>query len=176
MLKHFIYLTCVILLLSLVACNAAVPTPSPTPAPTANPAPSLTSTPQQRIFLMQFKGFSMEPNFHDGQFVEVEAVSVSELRRGDVIVFTRFKNDERQWLKRLIGLPGETVEIHSGKVLVNGKPLDEPYINISAESNYYPITLKSDEYFVLSDNRNNGSDSRGFGPIPGANIRGRVMP
>jgi signal peptidase I len=120
-------------------------------------------------------GSAMEPNFHDGQIVEIEEVPVTDLQRGDVILLT--VDEERQYLKRLIGLPGETLEIIDGKVYIDGKVLEEPYLQETSEVNRFPtppITLKPNEYYVLGDNRNNSSDSRGFGPISGENIRGRV--
>jgi signal peptidase I len=122
--------------------------------------------------LKQFAGSSMEPNFHDGQIVEIEEVPVAELQRGDVILFTA--KGGKQYLKRLIGLPGETVEIRDGKVYINDEVLDEPYINEPAQGDSPVFTVGTDEYFVLGDNRNNSSDSRAFGSVPSENIRGRV--
>ena len=117
-------------------------------------------------------GVAMEPNFHDGQIVEVEEVTVEDLQRGDVILFT--VQDGKQYLKRLIGLPGETVEIRAGKVYINGEVLDEPYIKEPAPSNLPVRIVEADRYFVLGDNRNNSADSRAFGSIPSESILGRV--
>ncbi len=122
--------------------------------------------------LKQFAGSSMEPNFHDGQIVEIEEVPVAELKRGDVIAFTT--EGGRQYLKRLIGLPGETLEIRDSKVYINGKVLDEPYIKEPMRGDSMMYVVESDKYFVMGDNRNNSSDSRGFGTISGENIHGRV--
>jgi signal peptidase I len=121
---------------------------------------------------IQVGGSAMEPNFHDGQIVEVEEVPVTDLQRGDVILFTPDK--ERQYLKRLIGLPGETVEIRDGKVYINGEILDEPYIKQTASRDSQLFIVEPDRYFVLGDNRNNSSDSRSFGSILGESILGRV--
>jgi signal peptidase I len=151
-----------VVLFVLAAC--AAPAPSPTPAPTT--APSFPTTPKT------FAGASMEPSFHDGQIVEVEVVHVAKLRRGDVVLFAL--DEERQYLKRLIGLPDETVEIRDGKAFIDGKPLEEPYVQRPATMDVPAITLKSGEYYVLGDNRPNSSDSRQFGPISGASILGRV--
>ncbi len=114
----------------------------------------------------------MLPTIQDGDLLTIEEIPAAQLQRGDLIVF---KIDEkRQYLKRLIGLPGETVEIRDGKVYINGKVLDEPYIKGPAEGNSPPLILGSDRYFVLGDNRPNSSDSRAFGPIKGESILGRV--
>lgn len=149
-----------LLLVSLVACTRITPTPSPT-----------TSTPRRTI-MKQVAGSSMEPNFHDGQIVEIEEVPVTELRRGEVIYFTA--DGKRDYLKRLIGLPDETIEIRAGKVYINDKALDEPYVQRSDTMDVRAITLKSGEYYVLGDNRPNSSDSRAMGPISGVSILGRV--
>jgi signal peptidase I len=117
-------------------------------------------------------GSAMEPNFHDGQIVAVEEVSVEELRRGDVIYFTA--DGKRDYLKRLIGLPGETIEIRDGKLYINDKLLDEPYIKESMRGSSSSIALGPDKYYVLGDNRNNSSDSRAFGSISSKDILGRV--
>jgi signal peptidase I len=132
----------------------------------------LSTTEGKRV---KIAGAAMEPNFHDGQVVEIEEVPVSDLQRGDVILFT--VDDERQYLKRLIGLPGETLEIIDGKVYIDGKVIEEPYLQEASQVSRFPtpsITLKSNEYYVLGDNRNNSSDSRVFGPVLGASILGRV--
>jgi signal peptidase I len=121
---------------------------------------------------VKIAGDAMEPNFHDGQIVEIEEVPVSELQRGDVILFT--VKDGKQYLKRLIGLPGETVESRAGKVYINDKVLDEPYIKEPAQRDFPARTVEVDRYFVLGDNRNNSSDSRNFGSIPSESILGHV--
>ncbi len=114
----------------------------------------------------------MLPTIQDGDLLTIEEVPVTQLQRGDLIVF---KIDEkRQYLKRLIGLPGETVKIRDGEVYINDQALEEPYVQQRATSNAPAITLKSDEYYVLGDNRPNSSDSRAFGPVRGTNILGRV--
>ncbi len=117
-------------------------------------------------------GAAMEPNFHDGQIVDVEEIPVEELQRGDVILFK--VDEDRQYLKRLIGLPGETLEIRDNKVYINGKVLDEPYIKEPVRGDSMMYVMGSDEYFVMGDNRDNSADSRVFGSIPGESILGRV--
>jgi signal peptidase I len=122
---------------------------------------------------------SMEPNFQEGECIMVNKVSYhsSGPQRGEVIVFNPPPpNDESRYpfIKRVIGLPGDTVEIRDGKVFVNGTALDEEYI--MAPPNYtMPATqVPENEYFVLGDNRNNSSDSHTGWTVPRDNIIGRA--
>ena len=121
----------------------------------------------------QVLGNAMEPNFHDRQVVQVEAVSMDDLKRGDVIVF---EIGQKTYLKRIVALPGETLELHEGQVLIDGTPIEEPYETVSGRLRFGPVALGQDELFVLGDNRPNSQDSRGFGPISGASVIGRVTP
>ncbi|CAG0936412.1 Signal peptidase I V [Thermoflexales bacterium] len=104
----------------------------------------------------------------------IEEVSVEQLQRGDIIVFQNPSDQAPPLLKRLIGLPGDTIEVRDDKVYLSGKALDEPYIMLPQGRDYAQATLGSNEYFVLGDNRSNSMDSRHFGPISGASILGRV--
>ena len=80
--------------------------------------------------------------------------------RGDIIIF-KFPDDEKiLYIKRVIGLPGDMVEIHDGAVYLNGQVLDEPYITMETEGNFGPYTVPEGHYFMLGDNRNNSADSR----------------
>ena len=122
---------------------------------------------------------SMEPNFQEGECIMVNKVCYrsSGPQRGEVIVFNPPPpNDESRYpfIKRVIGLPGDTVEIRDGKVLVNGTALQEEYI--MAPPNYtMPATeVPENEYFVLGDNRNNSSDSHTGWTVPRHNIIGRA--
>jgi signal peptidase I len=119
-------------------------------------------------------GSSMEPSLHDGEYVIVNRVTyrLQPPQRGDVIVFQR--EGSREFIKRVIGLPGDTVAVQGGHVLVNSAPLNEPYI---AQPNAYtmePRKIGPNEYFVLGDNRNNSSDSHNWGTIPLSVIDGRA--
>jgi signal peptidase I len=142
---------------------------------------------------------SMEPNFHEGQRVLVSKLdsiwsslfvrtahaadtrrnSPFALQRGQVVVF--FKSPTRgedALIKRAIGLPGDTIELRDGAVLVNGQTLAEPYVNGAQTlcGNYcQSFTLGPDEYFLMGDNRANSLDSRSFGPIPAGQLVGRVV-
>jgi signal peptidase I len=119
---------------------------------------------------------SMEPNFQEGECIMVNKVCYrsSGPQRGEVIVFDPSFDSEYPFIKRVIGLPGETVEIKDGKVSVNGTPLNEEYI--MAPPNYtMPATeVSENEYFVLGDNRNNSTDSSKGWTVLQDNIIGKA--
>lgn len=123
------------------------------------------------------EGMSMEPNFHDGQFLLINklAYKLGDLERGDVIVFRYPRDPSRDFIKRVIGLPGETVEIINGQVYVNGQLLGDDYHTNEAGYNSGAVTLGAEELFVLGDNRPNSSDSHSWGPLPRNLIIGRVV-
>lgn len=126
----------------------------------------------------RIQGDSMWPTLETGQCVLVERVSYrfSEPKRGDIVVFEYPRAPQEDFVKRIIGLPGDTVEITGGQVYINGEPLEEPYVHDQPTLAYRPIriTLGLDEYFVMGDNRNASSDSRSWGPLPRRNIIGRA--
>ncbi len=140
-----------------------------------------------RYFLVQpffVKGASMEPNFEDGQYLVIDEISYrfNQPQRGDVVVF-RYPPDPSQFfIKRVIGLPGETVEIADNQIKIYNEA--HPLGFVLDESNYLipSITTQgnvkekigSDQYFVLGDNRQASFDSRRWGLVPAANITGRV--
>jgi signal peptidase I len=129
-------------------------------------------------FIVQ--GPSMEPTFADNQFLIVSRVHylLGEPGRGDIVVFHYPGNVEQDYIKRVIGLPGDTVEIRDTLIYINGEPLDEPYINEPCTPNQCADetwVLGPDEYFVLGDNRNRSRDSRNFGPVSREYIVGEVM-
>ncbi len=123
----------------------------------------------------RIEGASMEPNLHDSEYVLIDKISyhLHSPERGDVIVFERPGND-RDYIKRVIGLPGDTVQIAGGQVVVNGQPLDEPYLGQPMVGDMPARQVEPGRYFVLGDNRNNSSDSRAFGSIPLNDIIGRA--
>ena len=96
-------------------------------------------------------------------------------RRGDVIVFRYPKDPSRDFVKRVIGLPGETVEIHRGAVKIDGEALDEPYLEERDLSSLGPTLVPPESYFVMGDNRDGSSDSRHWGTVPLENIVGKVL-
>jgi signal peptidase I len=141
-----------------------------------------------RYFIAQpfyVKGASMEPNFHEHEYLMVDEISYrfNEAKRGDVVVFRYPKDPQDYYIKRLIGLPGETVTVKDGNVYIsdaNGKTskLDEYYlpsyvttIALSDES----VKLAADEYYFMGDNRNGSKDSRSFGAVKKSFIVGRVF-
>jgi signal peptidase I len=121
-------------------------------------------------------GFSMEPTLHDGEFVIVNklAYRLGTFRRGDVVVFRFPDNPEFEYIKRVIGLPDDRIEIANGQISVNGQALEEPYIQ--GNTNQPGMwTVPASHLFVLGDNRNNSSDSRSWGPVPVDYIVGKAI-
>src|SRR5512136_1110739 len=122
---------------------------------------------------------SMEPNFQQGECIMVSKVVYrsSGPQRGQVIIFNPPFESPHPYIKRLIGLPGETVEIRDGQVFINDISIDEPCIFPEPAQNnkdYGPKVLSDDEYFVLGDNRNNSNDSRSGWTVPRNNIIGKA--
>lgn len=122
----------------------------------------------------QVMGDAMLPSLPDGTMVDLVEYGGAEPQRGDVVVFRSPINPDRYFIKRVIGVPGDRVEIRDGVVFVNDGPLVEPYISGRTGCPCGPWEVEPGEYFVLGDNRNNSADSRVIGPIPEENILGRV--
>jgi len=122
------------------------------------------------------EGQSMEPNLHPNQRLIIEKVSYrfDMPERGDIVVLKLPGRRSEPLIKRVIGLPGETVEIHGGQVFINGKPLKEPYLRTRTYGDMPPRKVPEGCIFVLGDNRNASNDSRFFGPVPLENIVGRA--
>jgi signal peptidase I len=112
-------------------------------------------------------GYSMEPTLRSGEFVVVDklAYKLGEVDRGDVIVFHYPRNPEQEYIKRVIGLPGDQVNVQDGQVTVNGRVIEEAYIK-APPSYQGQWTVSSNGIFVLGDNRNNSSDSHNWGEVP----------
>jgi signal peptidase I len=121
-------------------------------------------------------GSSMEPNFHSGQLVIVNrlAYRFGTLERGDVIVFRYPLNTADDYIKRIIGLPGETISISDNEVYVNGQLLQEPYLASDAFTYNGQWSVPSDSYFVMGDNRAHSSDSRSWGMLDSEFIIGKA--
>lgn len=138
-----------------------------------------------RYFLFQpfvISGSSMEPNFHDADYLIINEISYRFRPpiRGEVIVFKYPSDPSKRFIKRLIGLPGETVEIKDGRVIVaatDGRTiaLDETYLPAGLKTPDMPATkLNEDQYFVLGDNRLYSSDSRVWGDVSQGDIIGKA--
>jgi signal peptidase I len=150
-----------------------------------------------RNFVQNFRveGSSMQPNFHDQQFLIVNRFAycpglhfdvpflnihwqkvwcVREPQRGDVVVF-HAPDQPKDYIKRVVGLPGETIQIDSGQVLVDGQPIDEPYETQRYTRSAGTVALGDDVLFMLGDNRGNSRDSRTWGPLPIEEVVGKAV-
>jgi signal peptidase I len=121
-------------------------------------------------------GSSMEPSLQSGEFVIVNrlAYKLGSPEIGDVVVFHFPGDPGQEYIKRIIGLAGDTVMVNDGQVLINGQPLDEPYIAATPRYNgKWEVPI--DHIFVLGDNRNNSSDSHNWGAVPMENVVGEAF-
>lgn len=140
-----------------------------------------------RTFLFQpffVKGQSMEPNFENGDYLIIDELSYRfrDPQRGEVVVFKYPNNPSQRYIKRIIGLPGETVEVNEGKVRIvsnQGREIELDESGYLAEIVSTPgsarVSLGKDQFFVLGDNRVASSDSRSWGALPRIDIIGRVV-
>lgn len=121
-------------------------------------------------------GSSMEPNFENGQRLIINKFiyRFDEIERGDVVIFHPPSDTNVEYIKRVIGLPGETVEIRNRLVYINGELLSESYIPDPPLYFMEEIEIPHGHYFVLGDNRNKSDDSHVWGPVPEGNIIGKV--
>ena len=142
--------------------------------------PALAIVVVVNLFLGQTRrvdGLSMEPSLEDNQRIIMEKVTYRfhPPRRGDIIVLRRPEGRyDHPLIKRVVGLPGETIEIHDGVVYVNGETLDEPYLDQPTAGYLQPLRIPEDHVFVLGDNRASSNDSRSFGVVAHADILGRA--
>ncbi|MCL4389900.1 MAG: signal peptidase I [Patescibacteria group bacterium] len=133
----------------------------------------------------QVKGHSMEPTFHDGEYILTDKISYrfGVPARDDIVVFKSPQNQDVDFIKRIIGLAGDTIKISGGKVYLNGKLLDEsayldPSVYTGPESylqENQEITVPPGHVFVMGDNRPHSSDSRDFGPVTPDAFIGKVF-
>jgi len=130
---------------------------------------------------------SMEPNLLVGDHLIVNKMRFAPIRRGDVVVFKFPKDPERDFVKRVIGLPGDKIELHRKKVYVNGVALNEPYAHLmepasadgapkvdDVREEYGPVNVPADQYFMMGDNRDNSEDSRYWGFLPKSYVKGNA--
>ncbi|MFA5184459.1 MAG: signal peptidase I [Patescibacteria group bacterium] len=142
-----------------------------------------------RYFLIQpfyVKGASMEPNFYDHEYLIIDEISYrfEAPRRGQVIVFRYPRDPQEYFIKRIIGLPGEEIQIKDGQIMIfnaeypDGFALPEEYLPsdlLTYDQSESKIAIGPNEYFVLGDNRNASKDSRNFGPVDKSFITGKVL-
>jgi signal peptidase I len=131
----------------------------------------------------KIKGDSMQPNFPDGEYLLTDKVTYrfNEPKRGDVVVFKAPTGNGDEFIKRIIGLPGEEIYVQNGKVYINDKLLEEPYLAetvYTSGSSYLKegekVIVPEGSFLVFGDNRPRSSDSRAFGPITKDVITGRA--
>ena len=134
------------------------------------------------IFLYQpvkVEGTSMAPLLSDQEriFINKFVYRFEPIERGDVVVFWYPLDRSKSFIKRVVGLPGDTVEIRSGHLYVGGRELMEPYVpaNYLDGASYPPLTLPAESYFVMGDHRDSSNDSRVFGPVPRQFIYGKAV-
>jgi signal peptidase I len=138
-----------------------------------------------RYFIAQpfvVSGASMDPTFANGEYLIVDQISYrfSEPKRGDVVIFRYPRDPSKFFIKRIIGLPGETVDLRDGEIRISATTspsftLSEPYIKTDAAEGQDHRTLSSTEYYVMGDNRSASSDSRSWGPLQRRLIVGKPI-
>jgi signal peptidase I len=134
------------------------------------------------IFLYQpvkVEGTSMAPLLSDQEriFINKFVYRFEPIERGDVVVFWYPRDLSKSFIKRVVGLPGDTVEIRSGHVYINGHPDSEPYVPLYFldGQSYPPVKVPPDSYFVMGDHRDSSNDSRMFGAVPRQYIYGKAV-
>jgi len=134
------------------------------------------------IFLYQpvkVEGTSMAPLLSDQEriFINKFVYRFEPIGRGDVVVFWYPRDHSKSFIKRVVGLPGETIEVRSGRVYVDRKEWKEPYVppNYLDDLSYPPVQIPDDSYFVMGDHRDSSNDSRVFGPVSRQNIYGKAV-
>jgi len=130
-------------------------------------------------FIGRFKvlSVSMEPTLYEGQYLLIskQTHKIWPLKRGDIVVFRFPRNPTKNYIKRLIGLPGEKVELRSGQLYINGELMPEPWLVKPMRGYSGQWQLGEDEHFVMGDNRNNSSDSRAWGTVSSQHIIGKAL-
>ncbi len=122
------------------------------------------------------RGASMEPTLHDRERLIANKISYrfESPERNEIIIFKPPIGIKRNYIKRIIGIPGDKIEIVNGKIYVNDQALEEPYVKYRSNENMPPTIVPVDSFFVLGDNRPNSSDSRYWGFVPRKNVVGKA--
>ena len=122
------------------------------------------------------RGASMEPTLHDRERLIANKISYrfEPPERNEIIIFKPPIGIKRNYIKRIIGIPGDKIEIVNGKIYVNDQVLEEPYVKHRSYENMPPTIVPADSFFVLGDNRPNSSDSRYWGFVPRKNVVGKA--
>jgi signal peptidase I len=125
----------------------------------------------------EVEGASMEPTLHSRQYVVVDTFlpRARSVQRGEVIIFRYPRDPDVEYVKRVVGLPGEVISVNHGRVWVNGQPLQEAYVREFPRYIWGPVRVPADSLFVLGDNRNSSSDSHLWGAVPLGNVVGRAL-
>jgi signal peptidase I len=140
------------------------------------------------VFVVQpvkVEGTSMLPRLHDGERIFVNKLVyyddyrwAPKIERGDIVVFWYPDDPSKSYIKRVVGLPGDTIELREGTVRINGTEVDESYLdprfNVSPKSQA-PVYVRPNYYFVMGDNRDNSSDSRSWGLVPKKYVYGKAL-
>ncbi len=133
------------------------------------------------LFLYQpvkVEGTSMEPRLTDQEraFINKFIYRLGTVERGDVVVFRYPRDVSKSFIKRVVGVPGDRVEMRAGELFVNGSQVPEPYITAGfrGEDSFEPVKVPADEFFVLGDHRNSSNDSRNWGTVAQKNIYGKA--
>ncbi|MFN9785771.1 MAG: signal peptidase I [Planctomycetia bacterium] len=122
------------------------------------------------------RGGSMAPGIHDGDRILVDQLSpvLGSVARGDIVILRCPLDPRYDYIKRVVALPGETVEVRHGRVWIDGLELDEPYVERQDPRSALRMVVPDDSYFVMGDNRRHSSDSREFGVVAGEQLLGVV--
>lgn len=134
----------------------------------------LVGVSQQRLIVVA--GQSMAPNVVPGQRLVADKLllQIDDPSRGDIVIVKPLGSRKETVVKRVVGLPGEVIEVRAGYVFINGQLLDEPYHPHPGGSSYPPTLIPPDHYFLLGDNRATSTDSRSFGCVHKDSLAGRV--
>ena len=127
-----------------------------------------------RVQLVTYKSQDMEPTIGQNESIFINK-RVGNLKRGDIVIIKYPADHSQRFIKRVIGLPGEVIEIQGHQVLVDRKLLEENYVRFSGNRNIPEVQIPRGSYYVLGDNRESSNDSRNWGPLSADLIDGRVM-